>query len=202
MKVLIVCMFALVATSMAAGSAKKEKRGVFGLGYGGFGGSSFGSAYSAPLATSYAAAPAIATTHQHTHSVERINVPQPYPVERTIVKTVGVDRPVPQPYPVPVVKHVPQPYPVERQVPQPYPVAVKYPVEHPVPVPYERVSTVIQKVGVPHPVAVDRPVAVPYPVPVHTAPAIKTISHAAPAFSSYAAPAYTSSYAAPAIINE
>lgn len=67
------------------------------------------------IVTAYAA-PAI--THQHTHSVERVAVPQPYPVERTIVKTVGVDRPIPQPYPVPVVKHVPQPYPVERAVPQ------------------------------------------------------------------------------------
>lgn len=54
------------------------------------------STYAAPaLATSYAA-PAIATQHHHTHSVERVNVPVPYPVERTVVKTVGVDRPVPQ----------------------------------------------------------------------------------------------------------
>lgn len=94
-------MFALVATSMA-GPAKKEKRGLLsgaefaGAGFAGAGyaaGPSFAiPSYAAPLA-----APALpATQIQNTQSVERVNVPAPYPVERTIVKTVGVDRPVPQ----------------------------------------------------------------------------------------------------------
>lgn len=34
--------------------------------------------------------------HQHTHTVERVNVPVPYQVDRTVVKHVPVDRPVPQ----------------------------------------------------------------------------------------------------------
>ena len=39
---------------------------------------------------------AVQTQVQKTQSVERFNVPVPYPVERTVVRTIGVDRPVPQ----------------------------------------------------------------------------------------------------------
>lgn len=39
---------------------------------------------------------AVQTQVQNTQSVERFNVPLPYPVERTVVKTIGVDRPIPQ----------------------------------------------------------------------------------------------------------
>lgn len=41
-------------------------------------------------------AQALQTQVQNTQSVERINVPQPYPVQKTIVKTIGFDRPIPQ----------------------------------------------------------------------------------------------------------
>lgn len=123
-------MFALLATSMAG--TMKVKRGLLpshGLPAAGFGAEhSFGpalghSSYAAPLAPAayaapLAAAPAPLAQVQNTQSVERINIPQPYPVEKTIVKTIGIDRPVPVPQPYTVVKHVPQPYPVERQVPQ------------------------------------------------------------------------------------
>ena len=92
-------------------------------GYTGFSGySGLGTAYAAPVAT-FAAAPVVAQTvginhHTHTHSVERVNVPVPYTVDRTVVQTVPVDRPVPQPYPVTIIKNVPQPYTVDRPVPQ------------------------------------------------------------------------------------
>lgn len=98
-------MFALVATSMA-GPAKKEKRGLLpgaafagagyaGAGYAGAGLAGAGYAAGPSFAIPSYAAP-LAAQIQNTHSVERVNVPLPYPVERTIVKTVGVDRPVPQ----------------------------------------------------------------------------------------------------------
>lgn len=99
-----------------AGETKKEKRGLLGLGN-----ASFLSAGALPLAASapllsagpapllgaaplaYAAAPLAAAPlaaapilKQHTHTVERVNVPVPYPVDRTVVKHVPVDRPVPQ----------------------------------------------------------------------------------------------------------
>lgn len=78
-------MLALVATSMA-GESKKEKRGLLGLGDASF--------YSAPAV--YNAAPVVTKVSQHTHTVERVNVPVPYAVDRTIIKHVPVDRPVPQ----------------------------------------------------------------------------------------------------------
>lgn len=104
-------MFALVATSMA-GQAKKEKRGLLGLanpglvGYSAYSAPaplaySSGLAVAAPLSVAAYSAPAIAPVavaqqvHQHTHTVEKVNVPVPYPVERTIVKHVAIDRPVP-----------------------------------------------------------------------------------------------------------
>lgn len=33
---------------------------------------------------------------QHTHVIERVNIPVPYQVDRTVVKHIPVDRPVPQ----------------------------------------------------------------------------------------------------------
>lgn len=62
-------------------------------------------AHSAPWVQ---AAPALPV--HHSHSVERVAQPYPVPVDRTIIKTVAIDRPIPQPYPV--FKHVAQPYPV------------------------------------------------------------------------------------------
>lgn len=93
-------MFALVATSMA-GPAKKEKRGLLpSAGFAGAGlagaGYAAGPAFAIPSYAAPLAAALPATQIQNTQSVERVNVPVPYPVERTIVKTVGVDRPVPQ----------------------------------------------------------------------------------------------------------
>ncbi|XP_034837765.1 uncharacterized protein [Maniola hyperantus] len=77
-------------------------------------------------------------------------VPYPEPVE--VVKHVPVDRPVPVPVhyerivekPVEVTKYVDKPYPVEVLQPYPVEVRVPYPVEHKV--------------------YVDRPVHVPYPI--------------------------------------
>lgn len=71
-------MCALVATSMA-GESKKEKRGLLGLGDATFGLPLAAPAHflsAAPLA--YAAAPLIEQQlSQHTHTIERVNVPVP-----------------------------------------------------------------------------------------------------------------------------
>lgn len=118
-------MFALLATGLAKDD-KRDKRHLV-TGFSGYSG--LGTAYAAPVATiaaapvaTIAAAPVAQTVavnhHTHTHSVERVNVPVPYTVDRTVVQTVPVDRPVPQPYPVTVIKNVPQPYTVDRPVPQ------------------------------------------------------------------------------------
>ncbi|XP_072933757.1 uncharacterized protein [Epargyreus clarus] len=79
-------------------------------------------------------------------------VPYPEPVE--VVKQVPVDRPVP--IPVPYEKIVEKPFEVTRFVDKPFPVEVPqpypYPVEVKVPYPIE------------HRIYVDRPVHIPYPV--------------------------------------
>ncbi|RVE53818.1 hypothetical protein evm_001480 [Chilo suppressalis] len=101
-------------------------------------------------------------------------VPYPQPVE--VVKTVSVDRPVPFPVPyekvvekpVEVTRYVDKPYPVEFH--HPYPVGVPYPVEHkvfvdrPVHVPYP-IEKVVEKQVI-QTVPVPTPVAVPVEVPV------------------------------------
>lgn len=82
----------------------------------------------------------LAVAPAHTHSVQRIAEPFPVPFERNFIKTIPIDRPIPQPFPV--VKHVAQPYPVpvehnvikEIQIPQPFPV-IKETIKH---VPVER----------------------------------------------------------------
>lgn len=141
-------MCALIATSMA-GVAKKEKRGLLGLGDAAFNG---GFAHH-EFAHGLSAAPLIQAHHaplfaaEHTHSVQRVNVPVPYPVERINEQIIPVDRPVPQPYPVHVIKHVPEPVHIEK----PYPVEVKVPFEQPIAVPVERLRTVVKQVQVPQP---------------------------------------------------
>lgn len=105
-------MCALVATSMA-GVAKNEKRSLLELGNAGHN-----------FAHEFPAAPLVEAHHapvfaaHHTHSVQRVNVPVPYAVEKIIEKIVEVDRPIPQPYPVEVVKHVPEPVHIDRPIPQ------------------------------------------------------------------------------------
>ncbi|XP_073965899.1 uncharacterized protein [Choristoneura fumiferana] len=100
----------------------------------------------------------------------------PYPEKVEVIKHVPVDRPVPVPVPyerivdrpVEVTRFVDKPYPVE--VPHLYPVQVPYPVEHkvyvdrPIHVPYP-VDRVVEKQVV-HQVPVPTPVAVPVEVPV------------------------------------
>jgi hypothetical protein len=54
--------------------------------------------------------PQVVATNTDTLTTIQQKIPVPYPV----IKTVPVDRPVPQPYPVEVIKHVPQPYPVVK----------------------------------------------------------------------------------------
>ncbi|CAG9790118.1 unnamed protein product [Diatraea saccharalis] len=101
-------------------------------------------------------------------------VPYPEPVE--VVKTVPVDRPVPIPVPyekivekpVEVTRYVDKPYPVE--IHHPYPVGVPYPVEQkvfvdrPVHVPYP-IEKLVEKQVI-QTVPVPTPVAVPVEVPV------------------------------------
>lgn len=114
-------MFALVATSMA-GASKKEKRGVLGLGasfdagYSSYAGKIFSietlltksnnmsfyssiAGYQSPVfqaAPYYQPAVHPVVPVQHTHSVQRITENFPVHAYRTIVKTVPVDRPIPQ----------------------------------------------------------------------------------------------------------
>jgi hypothetical protein len=64
----------------------------------------------APQAPVFSQGPQIVATNTDTLTTIQQKVPVPYPV----FKTVQVDRPVPQPYPVEVIKHVPQPYPVVK----------------------------------------------------------------------------------------
>ncbi|XP_038217070.1 uncharacterized protein LOC119835991 [Zerene cesonia] len=101
-------------------------------------------------------------------------VPYPEPVE--VVKQVPVDRPVPYPVrydtivekPVEVTRYVDKPYPVEVLKPYPVEVRVPYPVEHKVYVDRPvHVPYAVEKVvekNVIHPIAVPTPIAVPVPV--------------------------------------
>lgn len=104
-------MFALVATSMAGEFKNQNKRGLIQTATNQAPASfapsqplaaSYGTPLSIPAAVHAVPAPlpplpqTLPIQVQNTNSVERINVPQPYPVERTIVKAVGVDRPIPQ----------------------------------------------------------------------------------------------------------
>lgn len=104
-------MFALMASSMA-GAAKKDKRHL--LGYENAGYVSHGYPSSNYVESHHT--PLIAT--EHTHSVERVNVAVPYPVERINEQIVHVDNPIPKPYPVEVVRHVAEPIHIDRPVAQ------------------------------------------------------------------------------------
>lgn len=149
-----------VAEDKTADNGSKQKRGLWGLGYGGHDvGPSYGTLGGYGLGS--AIGPGYAQRHYPTHVhtattiTKSVPVPQPYPV--TIEKHVPY--PVAAPYPV----EVPRPYPVA--VPKPYPVTVDrpYPVHvdrpYPVAVPQPYVVPVVKHVGV--------PVPQPYPVDVH-----------------------------------
>ncbi|XP_047509630.1 uncharacterized protein LOC125052692 [Pieris napi] len=100
----------------------------------------------------------------------------PYPERVEVVKEVPVDRPVHVPVrydrivekPVEVTRYVDKPYPVEVLKPYPVEVRVPYPVEHKVYVDRPvHVPYAVEKVvekNVIHPVAIPTPVAVPFPV--------------------------------------
>ncbi|XP_045507770.1 uncharacterized protein LOC123703720 [Colias croceus] len=100
----------------------------------------------------------------------------PYPERVEVVKQVPVDRPVPYPVrydtivekPVEVTRYVDKPYPVEVLKPYPVEVRVPYPVEHKVYVDRPvHVPYAVEKVvekNVIHPIAVPTPIAVPVPV--------------------------------------
>ncbi|XP_050676066.1 uncharacterized protein LOC126972988 [Leptidea sinapis] len=102
------------------------------------------------------------------------HVPYPEPVE--VVKHVDRAVPVPVHYehivekPVEVTKYVDKPYPVEVYKPYPVEVRIPYPVEHkvyvdrPVHIPYP-VEKVVEKNYI-HPIGVPTPVGIPYGVPV------------------------------------
>ncbi|XP_011494798.1 PREDICTED: cyclin-dependent kinase inhibitor 1C-like [Ceratosolen solmsi marchali] len=134
-------------TNKKIDDTKKNKRGLFDLGYG----------YASPYAYSAYSAPSLYTAGVHTNTVITKEVPYP----------------VPHPVAVPVEKHVPYPViqkvavPVDRPVavpvPKPYAVEVAKPVPVPVdrPVPYPVHVPLVKHVGTPYAVEVPQPYSVP-----------------------------------------
>lgn len=105
------CLFATVASSMA-GVIPIEKRGLLGLEASNQQLPTVGTTHALPLieqhshltqaplsqSAPFAQESRITSKHTHTHTVERVNVPVPYAVDRTVIKHVPVDRLIPQVY--------------------------------------------------------------------------------------------------------
>lgn len=101
-----VCMFALVATSLA-GESKIEKRGILAShGYHGY--------HGLPVAPALEVAQPVQAIH--TTSVEKVLKPYVVPQDHVVIKHIDQPRLVPQPFEV--IKHVAEPYavPVERTI--------------------------------------------------------------------------------------